>query len=176
MRRLLVGTRRLIPIGGANGNGHGLDAADPRPARLGDAGPLVAGGGRLGRRLTEVLACGADAIGQRTQALDVEAVELARGLAEHDGRLVDRDVPERAAQEARGVRPRALRVWEVVAPHDVADAYLVPLREVTPPRVRGAEPTVAVEVLARAHGEVLGEIGVELLRAVVAVEHHVHHP
>ena len=74
------------------------------------------------------------------------------------------------------MRPGALGMREVVAPHDVADADLVALREVAPTGVGRAEPAVAIEVVARPHGEVLGEVGVELLRAVVAVEDHVHHP
>src|SRR6185369_10474002 len=148
---------------------HGLDPADPWAARLGDAGPLLAGGRRLGRGLAEILGRRTDAVGERAQAVDVEPVERGCGLAEHQRSLVDRDVPECGTEEARRVRPRALRVREVVAPHDVADADLVALREVAAARVRGTEPAVAVEVLARAHREVLREIGVELLRAVVAV-------
>src|SRR5262245_55867785 len=116
---------RLVRVGRTDGNGDGFDAGDPRPARLGDAGPLLAGGCGVGRGLAEVLGRGADAVGEGAQAVDVEAVERGRGLAEHERRLVDGDVPERAAEEARRVGPGALRVREVVAPHDVADADLV---------------------------------------------------
>ena len=73
-------------------------------------------------------------------------------------------VPEAVLEELARVRPRALGVWEVVAPHDVADADLVATGDLASPGVRRADPAVAVEVLAREHRE-LTACGGAILRA-----------
>src|SRR6185436_10389280 len=89
--------------------------------------------------LAEVLGGGADAVGDGAERVEVEAVELGLVEAEDLRGLVDRDVPEPLLQELPRVRPRALGVGEVVAPHDVADADLVAPSELTPTRVRRAD-------------------------------------
>src|SRR5581483_3339563 len=110
-------------------------------------------GGCRGVRLPEILGGRADTVGDRVQRREVEVVE--RGLVEPEDRrrLVNGDVPEAVLEELARVGPGALRVREVVAPHDVADADLVTPAQFPPPRVGRADGAVAVEVLAREHRE-----------------------
>ena len=74
----------------------------------------------------------ADAVGERLQRVEVEAVHVGRGPAEHQSHLVLGGVGERRAQCLGGVRVAALAVGEVAAPHDPVDADLVPQRALRP--------------------------------------------
>ena len=126
-------------------------------------------------RLPEFLERGSDAVGQRAQLVDVEAVEVDVVQAEHPLGFVNGHVPEAFLQELAGVRPRAFGVREVVSPHDVVDADLVPASDFPPARVRRTDLDVAVEVVARLHRQVREPVG-RLPRAVVPVVGVVEHP
>src|SRR5579863_9760614 len=103
--------------------GQRLRSCEPGPTGLPERLPL--GRGRL-VGLAQVLGGGSDPVSDRLELVEVEPVELRLVEAEDLGRLVQRDVPESILEESAGVGPGALRVWEVVAPHDVAHADLVP--------------------------------------------------
>src|SRR2546421_3837856 len=105
-----------------DGCGDGLRVREPWPARVLERLPL--GPGRL-VGLPQVVGRRPDAVGERLQLVEVEAVELRLVAAEDLLGLVDRDVPEPVLQELPRVGPRALGMGEVVAPHDVGHTDLV---------------------------------------------------
>src|SRR5262249_15541687 len=133
------------PIGMSGRDRHRFLAGQPVAPGRAQVVPLVE---RLLVGLPELLRRRTNLVGDRLERIDVEAVELGRVQPEDALGLVDRDVPERLAQDLLRVRPGALGVREVVPPHDVADTDLVAPRQLPPPGVRRAEPAVAVEVLA----------------------------
>src|SRR5262249_31685724 len=91
--------------------------------------------------------------------------------------LVDRDVVERLLQPLTRVRPRSLRVREVVAPTDVVDADLVAHPELAALRVRRADEAVAIDILRRRHRDRAAErVGTELLRALLPEEQAIPEP
>ncbi len=108
------------------------------------------------------------------QRADVDAVELGRVQAEDALALGPREVLEPQPDPLPRVREGAFGMGEVVPPQQVADADLVAAGDVLDARGGRGEEAVAVDVLARLHGQVLAEHVAELLGVVAAHELLVH--
>src|ERR671919_1957205 len=87
---------------------------------------------------------GPDAFGDRGKVVPVELVELDGVLAQDATRLVAGHVLEALPDPLAGVGERPLRVGEVVAPQQVADAHVVPASDVLHPGRGRRQEAVAV--------------------------------
>src|SRR5579864_5839657 len=110
----------------------------------------------------------ADVFGDLVQRRHVDAVERGGVETQDLACLVLGHGAKPLGDPVAGVRIRALRMREVVAPQQVLDADLVPTLDLVDARGGGGEGAVAVDVLAGLHGQAVLEDVAELAGVVSA--------